>query len=146
MAGRVHPFDVLGFGHLRLDDGDFDDVEVVDMGAVEFGGLLSNDDHVPAAIGTLVLEQSGRPNAFFGLFVGLPDTPLDLGSKGTLFLDGGSFLLLVTSTLPPSGQATILSAPIPDSAAGLSVGFQAVQQGPDPGQGLHWTNMEQVTF
>ena len=138
------PYDVLGFGHPRLDDGDADGTEVVDIGAVEFGGLLGNGD-VQAAIGTLVLELWGRPGAAYGLVLGLPGVPFDLGPKGTLFLDGGSLVLLLVGVLPPSGQATILSVPIPDSAAGLGVSFQAVQKGPGA-EGLHWTNLEQSTF
>jgi parallel beta-helix repeat protein len=134
------PYDVLGFGHLRLDDGDFDYIEVIDMGAVEFGGLLG--DRV-ANVGELIeYRQWGVPSALFGLFLGFPGTPLDLGTNGTFFLDpNGLFLLLTIGSLGPTGETTVLSVTVPAAGAGFTVHFQAVQQLPGPAQLLHWTNL-----
>jgi hypothetical protein len=81
-----------------------------------------------------------------GLFLGMPGPALDLGSKGTLFLADAPLALLLVGVLPPSGHATLLSVPIPDSLSGLEVSFQAVQKGPGVGEGLHWTNLERVVI
>lgn len=135
-------YDLFGFGHPRLDDGDFDDVERIDIGAVEFGGLLA----VPPSLAvgeTLSITQWGRGDAFYGLFLGFHGTPLAIGLQGTLFLDPSLLILLGTGTLSGAGTKLVLSGPVPPVAAGFTVHFQAVQNGPS-GQGLHWTNLEQV--
>ena len=142
-AANANPdlrYDVLGFGHPRIDDGDFDGTETIDIGAFEFGGLLGNGE-VPVG-GQIEVVQHGIPSALYGLFLGIPGAPLDLGPKGTLFLDPGVLLLLAVGTLSPGGEATVLSAIAPAAAVGFDLPLQAVQKGPGPSQGLHWTNLE----
>ena len=137
-------FDVLGFGHPRLDDGDFDGVEVVDMGAVEFGGLLGELE-VPGG-GLVQLELWGKPATLFGVALGSPGAPLDLGAAGTLFLAPAPLTVLATGTLPPAGTAVVLSATAPPSAVGLTASFQVATLGPGPADGLHFTNLEEVAI
>ena len=141
-------FDALGFGHPRVDDGDFDGAARLDLGAIEFGGLLDNAG-LDGALGVsdvFVLDQSGKPGAVYAVFAGLAGAPLDLGSKGTFFLHPAPLFGLTTGVLPAGGTQTVLAGPLPPATAGLKVGLQAVQKGPAPGDGLHWTNLERLTI
>jgi hypothetical protein len=141
-------YDALGFGHPRVDDGDFDGAARLDLGAIEFGGLLDNAG-LDGALGVgdaFVLDQSGKPGAVYAVFAGLAGAPLDLGSKGTLFLQPAPLFGLTTGVLPAGGTQTVLAGSLPLAAAGLAVGLQAVQKGPAPGDGLHWTNLERLTI
>jgi hypothetical protein len=142
------PYDVLGFGHLRVDDGDFDHAERLDLGAVEFGGLVANTglDGALAAGDTLALTLWGKDGALYGAFAGLPGARLAIGSQGTLFLDPSLLVLLVSGSLPPAGSSTILPGTLPAAAAGLQLEFQVVQKGPGPTNPLHWTNAEHLTI
>lgn len=136
------PFDALGFGHPRLDDGDFDDVEVVDMGAIEFGGLVGT---ATASVGQgIQLTLWGRPSAQYFAFVGNPGGPFSVGPAGTIFLAPAPLFLLASGALPPSGTTTVLSFPAPAFALGLDLGFQALTLGPAAGQGLHATNLQEI--
>lgn len=136
-------YDALGFGHPRVDDGDFDGVARLDLGAIEFGGLLSNAglDEALAVGQSLELTQSGQPGALRALVLGLPGAPLDLGAKGFLFLAPAPLIVLASGTLPPSGTELVLSAVLPPAAAGLTVHLQALQKASGA---LHWTNLERV--
>ena len=141
-------YDVLGFGHPRVDDGDFDGAARLDMGAIEFGGLLDNAG-LDGALGggdVFVLDQSGKPGAVYAVFAGLAGAPLELGSKGTFFLQPAPLFGLSTGVLPAGGTQTVLAGTLPPSTAGLAVGLQAVQKGPSPADGLHWTNLERLTI
>ncbi len=137
------PYDLLGFGHPRMDDGDFDGLAQADLGAVEFGGLLLNGGLAGGLASGQVLTatQAGLPGAAFGLFVGLPGAPVDLGSKGTFFLAPAPLILLSVDTLPTGGEAVVLAGALPAVAAGLEVAFQAVQKS---GGALRWTNAERL--
>lgn len=138
------PYDILGFGHPRLDDGDFDGVEVVDIGAVEFGGLLGN---LSATVGSPIeLTLWGLPAASYLLFLGFPTVDQDLGGLGTLFLDATQLVLVSSGALPPAGQTLAASVPAPAGAAGVTVSLQAVAFGPLPSQAPHLTNLEEVTI
>ena len=144
-APAADEYDVLGFGHPRVDDGDFDGTAQVDLGAIEFGGLIANAG-LEGALGvgqTLVLTQWGQPGAVRALLLGLPGAPLDLGAKGFLYLATSPLIVLSVGTLPPSGTAVVLSGVLPPVAAGLTIHLQALQKGPPP-DGLHWTNLERV--
>jgi hypothetical protein len=48
--------------------------------------------------------------------------------------------------LPVGVTATVVAGTLPSAAAGLQVGFQALQKGPSPSDGLHWTNLERLTI
>ena len=138
-------YDALGFGHPRVDDGDFDGASRLDLGAIEFGGLHSNAglDQSLQVGQQLALTQSGKPGAMRALLLGLPGAPLDLGGKGILFLAPAPLLVLVVGTLPPSGTV-VLTGTLPAAAAGLTLNLQALQKGPTPADGLHWTNLERI--
>jgi hypothetical protein len=142
------PYDLLGFGHLRVDDGDFDSVATADLGAIEFGGLLSRAGiDGTLAVGQLFgLTQSGKPGAAYAVLLGLPGAQLDLGAKGSFFLQGAPLIPVGTGTLPPSGTQSVLAVSLPAAATGLAVAFQAAQKGPTSGDGLHWTNLERLTI
>ncbi|HZM00963.1 MAG TPA: hypothetical protein VFD43_12005, partial [Planctomycetota bacterium] len=136
-------FDALGFGHPRVDDGDFDGTAQLDLGAIEFGGLFANAglDGTLAVGQTLTLKQSGKPGAMRALILGLPGPPLDLGGKGFFYLAPSPLIILGVGTLPPAGTAVVLSGVLPPATAGLTIHLQALQKGPPP-DGLHWTNLE----
>lgn len=148
VADPANPYDLLGSGHLRVDDGDFDGLAVMDLGAIEFGGLLANGGLKGAlSVGsTLELTQSGHPGALYGILLGLPGTALDLGAKGTFFLESSPLLLLGSGTLPAGGTAAVLVSTLPPAVQGLTLSFQDAQKGPGPGNGLHWTNLERLTI
>ncbi|MCI0587372.1 MAG: right-handed parallel beta-helix repeat-containing protein [Planctomycetes bacterium] len=137
------PYDLLGFGHPRLDDGDFDGVETIDIGATEFGGLIGTP-LVPVG-GTATMTLTGRPFASHFLFFGLPGGPFGLGPIGTVFLSSSALILVGGGSLPASGEAQIFAAVVPPSAAGLTFGFQALTLGPAPSDGPHVTNLETVS-
>lgn len=138
------PYDVLGFGHPRLDDGDFDGLAVVDQGAVEFGGLLGDSEVAGGA--TTSLDLWGKGGAFYGVALGVPGTPLDLGPAGTVFLSAAPLTVVASGVLPPAGTATVLTAVAPPAAIGITVSFQAGTIGPAPSDGLHLSNLESVTI
>jgi hypothetical protein len=142
-ADPGQPYDLLGFGHPRVDDGDFDGLARADLGAVEFGGLLLNAGLAGelAAGQVFTATGAGPPGATFGLFVGLPGAPVDLGSKGTFFLGPAPLILLSVGTLPADGEAVVLAGTLPASAVGLDIAFQAARQS---GGALHWTNAERL--
>ena len=135
-------FDALGFGHPRVDDGDFDGASRLDLGAIEFGGLITNAGlHGTLTVGqTLVLTQWGQPGALRALLLGLPGAPLDLGDKGFLFLATSPLVVLSVGTLPPSGASVVLSGVLPPASAGLTIHLQALQKA----GALHWTNLERI--
>lgn len=137
-------YDVQGFGHPRIADGDFDGLAVVDQGAVEFGGLLG-DLRVAAGSATS-LDLWGKPGALYALVLGAPGAPLDLGPAGTVFLAPAPLFLVASGALPPAGTATVLSAVAPPAAVGTSASFQAAALGPAPGDGLRFTNLESVAI
>jgi hypothetical protein len=141
-------YDALGFGHPRVDDGDFDGAARLDLGAIEFGGLLTNAglDGTLGVGQAFALTQSGKPGALYAVFVGLPGPALDLGPKGTLFLLPSPLLWLTTGVLPAGGTATVLAGLAPPAAAGFDVRFQAAQKGPGGSDGLHWTNLERLAI
>jgi predicted outer membrane repeat protein len=117
------PYDVLGFGHPRLDDGDFDGLAIVDQGAVEFGGLLSPGEVAGGSTAHLVL--SGPGGALYGVAIGAPGAPIDLGAAGTIFLAAAPLTVVASGALPGAGTATVLSAIAPIAAIGTAAHFQA---------------------
>jgi hypothetical protein len=137
------PWDLLGFGHPRVQDGDFDGVAQSDLGAIEFGGLLLNGG-LPGelAVGqVLTATQAGLPGAAFGVFAGVAGAPIDLGSKGTFFLAPAPLLLLASGTLPAGGEVTVLAGALPPAVAGLEFALQSAQKASGS---VHWTNMERL--
>jgi hypothetical protein len=140
---REQPYDVEGFGHPRVQDGDFDGVARVDLGAHEFGGFLTAGGEAVGA--TLSGELWGPANAQYGVFVGVLGPPLDLGPKGTLFLDTSPLLLVLGGGLPPNGHAQILQGVVPPALAGLDFGLQVLTRAPGPSGALDWTSLEHVS-
>jgi len=135
-------YDLLGFGHPRVMDGNFDMQKRIDLGAVEFGGLLSPiDPHVGQPI---VLEQSGFPGGLYGLFLGVPGTPYNMGAAGTLFLNPSFLFLLSSGPIPPSGQVTPLNVPAPPALAGRTLHFQGASLDRGASRALRLTNLEAV--
>src|SRR5262249_32251424 len=133
--GSSPAYDLLGFGHPRVDDGNFDGVALPDLGALEFGGLIANtglEAAIPAGpvLGPTRAGTRGAPRA---LFAGVPGGPLGLGAKGTLFLDPASLLLIPFGTIPASGSGAILAAVLPPALIGIVADVQAVQKGPAAG-------------
>ena len=139
VADPALPYDALGFGHLRIDDGDFDLLERLDMGAIEFGGLLG-DPEVSVG-GTALLELWGPPGAPYAVFLGVPGAPFDLGGLGTAFLALSPLIPLAAGALPPSGTAIAWSAVVPPGLLGDTSEFQAARIDP---AGAHLTNLERT--
>jgi len=138
------PYDQLGFGHPRLMDGDFDGTIRVDMGAVEFGGLITPAS--PAVGDNLTVTLSGPSNGNYLLWLGVPTDPIVLGPQATLFLDPAFLFPLVGGQLPGSGTATILSVVVPPAAAGLEFHLQAGTKVLGGGGILRLTNLETVSI
>lgn len=141
-AAAGGPYDLQGFGHPRIADGDFDGVARVDIGAHEYGGLQSPS--VPAVGALLILELGGPAAAPFGVFLGFEGSGLPLGAAGTLFLDPALLVLLTAGQLPASGVATILSAPVPAALVGTAVPVQGGTLSPAGAGGLVLTNLEEL--
>lgn len=139
----AHPFDVLGFGHPRVADGNLDFVPRLDIGAVEFGGLVGPTQ--ASTSGNLVLVQTGFPSGAFGLLAGLEGSGMPLGPAGTLFLDPVALVLITAGTLPASGTTVSLSSAGPPSVVGLRVGFQGASQSPTVGA-VRLTNRSSILF
>ncbi len=139
----AHPFDVLGFGHPRVADGNLDFVPRLDIGAVEFGGLVGPTQ--VSTSGNLVLVQTGFPSGAVGLLAGLEGSGMPLGPAGTLFLGPAALVLLAAGTLPASGTTTSLNSAVPPSVVGLRVGFQGASQSPTVGA-VRLTNLSSVLF
>ena len=134
-------FDVEGYGHPRLLDGNFDGAAQLDLGAFEFGGLQAHGSPQVAA-SPIVLELSGPPGSLYELDLGLPAGPLSLGPLGALFLDPTSLLPVSLGSMPATGTAPALSALPPPALAGLALHFQGGTLSPAGAGRL--TNLERV--
>lgn len=135
------PCDLLGFGHPRLDDGNFDGIDARDLGAIEFGGLIGT---VSTSVGgPLEVQLWGPPGAPWFLYLGSAGAALDLWSLGSLFLDASAAFFVAGGLVPPTGSGTLISTTAPAALLGFVGGFQAVVL--LPGSGPHLTNLESIS-
>lgn len=118
-------YDVRGFGHPRLVDGDFDGQSAIDIGAFEYGGLVVAAEqpvHQP-----VLAFASGPPNGQHAILVGgLGTTAVPAASAGDLFLDPATVFLLFVGPLNGAGQANVPLGTPPPSLIGLDIPLQGV--------------------
>jgi hypothetical protein len=126
-------------GNSRILDGDLDGVMILDIGAYEFSHAVLDVLGTPLVGQTLTVDVNGSsPGMLTFLFVGVAMGSAVFSPFGCLFVDiGAPWSLLNVGSTPVS-----LSGPIPPSASGVTLVFQALVLG---GAGGNLTNTKQIT-
>jgi hypothetical protein len=117
-----------GFGYGRLDDGDFDGSERIDVGAVEFGGLVGDLVVLAGSLAQLelwgptvgALRSVPRGSRRAARSRARPESPSRVLAAP---------VLLASGMLPPSGTAVAWSPTAPAFAVGPMASFQILRIG-----------------
>ncbi len=97
--------------------------------------VLSADSQFPAFGDTFTLSLTGPAGGTFFLLLAFAPGEAALGAKGTLFVDAGSFVVLLSGAMPGTGQLDLpIVMPTLPGADGVLFYLQgAVKLGPDTG-------------